>query len=203
MARILCRTGCVVTLLLLSLSLTTRAQSRCGVERWPVKVLADADTAAVQFIPAASSVSELADLPRPNGTLPNAARIAPHERTVFRIRAVLKQVIVESDGDVHLVLQDTEDPTRTMIGEIPDSTCAESSRHAADFAEAGRALRTTPLGAIVEIDGVGFFDFFHGQRGVAPNGIELHPILALRVIAVPEQHSESIIRTTLNIPFFR
>ncbi len=26
--------------------------------------------------------------------------------------------------------------------------------------------------------GVGFFDFLHGQRGVAPNGIELHPALA-------------------------
>ena len=27
------------------------------------------------------------------------------------------------------------------------------------------------------IDGVGFFDRLHGQAGVAPNGIELHPVL--------------------------
>jgi hypothetical protein len=27
------------------------------------------------------------------------------------------------------------------------------------------------------IRGVGFFDFIHGQTGVAPNGIELHPVL--------------------------
>ena len=27
------------------------------------------------------------------------------------------------------------------------------------------------------IRGVGFFDFLHGQTGVAPNGIELHPVL--------------------------
>jgi hypothetical protein len=27
------------------------------------------------------------------------------------------------------------------------------------------------------ITGVGFFDFQHGQSGVAPNAIELHPVL--------------------------
>jgi hypothetical protein len=27
------------------------------------------------------------------------------------------------------------------------------------------------------ITGVGFFDFDHGQTGVAPNAIELHPVL--------------------------
>ena len=30
---------------------------------------------------------------------------------------------------------------------------------------------------LVRITGVGFFDYLHGQRGVAPNGIELHPVL--------------------------
>jgi hypothetical protein len=29
------------------------------------------------------------------------------------------------------------------------------------------------------IVGVGFFDVIHGQRGVAPNGIELHPVLGI------------------------
>src|SRR5439155_9710638 len=27
------------------------------------------------------------------------------------------------------------------------------------------------------LSGVGFFDFLHGQTGVAPNGIELHPVV--------------------------
>jgi hypothetical protein len=31
----------------------------------------------------------------------------------------------------------------------------------------------------VQITGVGFFDFIHGQTGVAPNGIELHPVLSI------------------------
>jgi hypothetical protein len=31
----------------------------------------------------------------------------------------------------------------------------------------------------VSVAGVGYFDSLHGQMGVAPNGIELHPILAM------------------------
>jgi len=34
------------------------------------------------------------------------------------------------------------------------------------------------LRGIATITGVGFVDFSHGQRGVAPNGIELHPVLS-------------------------
>jgi hypothetical protein len=29
------------------------------------------------------------------------------------------------------------------------------------------------------LTGVGFFDFIHGQTGVAPNGFELHPVLSI------------------------
>jgi len=29
------------------------------------------------------------------------------------------------------------------------------------------------------VTGVAFFDVLHGQEGVAPNGIELHPILMI------------------------
>jgi hypothetical protein len=32
------------------------------------------------------------------------------------------------------------------------------------------------------VTGVAFFDFIHGQTGVAPNGIELHPVLAFRCL---------------------
>ena len=35
----------------------------------------------------------------------------------------------------------------------------------------------THLTGKATIRGVGFFDFLHGQTGVAPNGIELHPVL--------------------------
>jgi len=31
----------------------------------------------------------------------------------------------------------------------------------------------------IEITGVKFFDFINGQTGVAPNGIEVHPVIAI------------------------
>jgi hypothetical protein len=31
--------------------------------------------------------------------------------------------------------------------------------------------------------GVAFFDFLHGQTGVAPNGIELHPVLGFACLS--------------------
>jgi hypothetical protein len=35
----------------------------------------------------------------------------------------------------------------------------------------------TRLTGKATIRGIGFFDFLHGQTGVAPNGVELHPVL--------------------------
>ncbi len=41
----------------------------------------------------------------------------------------------------------------------------------------GWALKT---GDLIDITGVGFCDFEHGQSGVAPNAIELHPVLSIQ-----------------------
>ena len=39
------------------------------------------------------------------------------------------------------------------------------------------------LCARARVTGVAFFDTDHGQTGVAPNAIELHPILGLRCLS--------------------
>jgi hypothetical protein len=49
-----------------------------------------------------------------------------------------------------------------------------------DTAQPGTTGPELKIGALIEITGVGFFDFEHGQSGVAPNAIELHPVLAVR-----------------------
>jgi len=41
--------------------------------------------------------------------------------------------------------------------------------------------RYQTLTGTATITGVVFFDFLHGQRGVAPNGVELHPALGFRM----------------------
>jgi hypothetical protein len=39
----------------------------------------------------------------------------------------------------------------------------------------------------VTITGVAFFDKLHGQTGVAPNGIELHPVLSITISGSSKQ----------------
>jgi len=47
------------------------------------------------------------------------------------------------------------------------------------FAAAAVAPALIPASESVTIRGLGFFDFAHGQDGVAPNAIELHPVTSI------------------------
>jgi len=38
-------------------------------------------------------------------------------------------------------------------------------------------------GSWASVTGVAFFDYDHGQTGVAPNAIELHPVLRFRCLS--------------------
>ena len=44
---------------------------------------------------------------------------------------------------------------------------------------AADAIKISGQDTVGTVMGVGFFDFLHGQDGVAPNGIELHPVPAI------------------------
>jgi hypothetical protein len=93
---------------------------------------------------------------------------------------------------VHLVVADPGALNKTMIVEFPDTACPEvgrsrkakqmASARAAFFAACGTPSKTSfaQLSGQATITGVGFFDGIHGQRGVAINGIELHPVLSFR-----------------------
>lgn len=157
----------------------------CGVERHDVKDLTDG------FAPGAaqdSSVSALRALPVPSGA---AAGRTPPEQDVYRIEAIATAFKIEADSDVHLAIVDPSNTNATMIAEFPAASCLAQST-AAPQIEAARtdminALGDPPTGGsytnlnpprCVTITGVAFFDRIHGQRGVAPNGIELHPVLA-------------------------
>ncbi len=45
--------------------------------------------------------------------------------------------------------------------------------------------KQSPKNVYVTVQGVAFFDLIHGQTGVAPNGIELHPILHIDLRNTP------------------
>jgi hypothetical protein len=76
-----------------------------------------------------------------------------------------------------------------MIAEIPDPTCVGSTSPLTSSVTKARgefdgkytvstSFKTANIP--VTVTGVGFFDFLHGQTGVAPNGIELHSVLDIQ-----------------------
>jgi hypothetical protein len=154
----------------------------CGVERWAVKTLSDPAATQVDLVPRATTVAALRHL----GAPPNlGARLPGAEMHTWRIHVRLLWSKLEDDSDVHLVVADPA-TGGTMIVELASPSCAVGSpvvariaAARADFVRAcGAPERSfTRLQGTATIDGVGFFDFLHGQRGVAPNGIELHPAL--------------------------
>jgi hypothetical protein len=156
-----------------------------------VKTLTDADGGRITFAPTPTTVAQLRTLGAP-AHRPANARVAPVELTTYVIHAVVIGWKLEADRDVHLVIADPGQATGTMIAEVPSTTCDHvcSSGHTAEFRAARKALiarfgtptstfHTFPTPQSLTITGVGFFDFLHGQTGVAPNGVELHPVLAV------------------------
>jgi Fibronectin type III domain/IPT/TIG domain len=158
----------------------------CGVERWSVKTGTDADAALVNV--GATTPTTIATMRSysPPASLPANNRIQPQETAVYSIDATLTEYKLETDSDYHLVIQDGSGST--MITEIPDPACAAGSLFLTSIQSARGEFdaKFTATGSFkvtsvpVRIRGIGFFDFLHGQTGVAPNGIELHPVLDIQ-----------------------
>jgi uncharacterized membrane protein len=170
-----------IALLLISTS-TTLAQ--CGGDRWSVKTGTDADAPLVNLNATnPTTIANLSQILAP-GTLPDEARIQPTETTTWVVNATMVEYVHSYDSDYHIVFKDNAG--RTMIGEIPDPGCIDpSSPFAAGIAHARAqfdAMFTASTNfqtanVPVQITGVGFFDYNEGQEGIAPNAIELHPIV--------------------------
>lgn len=158
----------------------------CGVERWSVKTGTDADVGLVNLSASQSNdIVTMRSWTAPN-PIPANNRVAPYETTVWVLDATLTEYKLENDSDYHLVIKDASG--NTMIAEIPDPACVGTgSPFAADIQNAraqfdakytaSTSFQTANIP--VQLTGVGMFDFLHGQTGVAPNGIELHPVLGI------------------------
>jgi hypothetical protein len=161
----------------------------CGVERWSVKTGTDPDS---QFVDlnnfTVTGIGDLGAIPAPADPPgpPLNQRIMPTETTVWVVNAMMTLYKLENDVDYHIVLQDFNDSTKTMIAEIPSPACVGAASPFAAGISGARQKFDARFNATdqfqtanipVRVKGVGFFDFIHGQTGVAPNGIELHPVL--------------------------
>ncbi|MSQ08110.1 MAG: hypothetical protein EXR44_02230 [Dehalococcoidia bacterium] len=140
----------------------------------------------MSLTPTPASVEALVSVPRPDRVISDR-RNGQVERSTFVVEAVLGVVKLEGDRDYHLVVVD-RDTGSTMIAEFVDVTCpgaADSNywplmQGAREAFEQACGLPGTGFRDLVgaaRITGVGFFDRIHGQRGVAPNGMELHPVI--------------------------
>jgi uncharacterized membrane protein len=181
MKRFLCLSSlCLVLLVLLS----GRTIAQCSGERWSVKTGIDPDASLVNLSSATSTtIAALTSIATPT-TLPDNGRIQPTETTTWVVSATLVKYARSFDADYHMVFKDSAG--RTMIAEIPDPGClgpgspfAAGIAHARAQFDAMFTATTTFQNASVpvQITGVGFFDHFEGQEGIAPNAIELHPII--------------------------
>ncbi len=61
----------------------------------------------------------------------------------------------------------------------PPAAAPAAPPAAAEFSLAAMAPTLTRVTESVTLQGLGFFDFAHGQDGVAPNAIELHPVISI------------------------
>jgi hypothetical protein len=192
----------IVAAALFAFSPSTRGarSDECGEERWDVKTLTDTPEASAVDLAhwKTTTIEKLRRLneqgKRSSGQPPKdlkktTPRMPPVETTVYSVTALLMSMKREKDKDIHLVIADPK-VGGSMIVEFPADDCTVGASAAArakmqgarkDVASAcggepGKSVVT--LTGKATIRGVGFFDLIHGQGGVAPNGIELHPVLS-------------------------
>jgi hypothetical protein len=174
----------VLSVVALVLFAVSEVHAACGVERWSVKTGTDPQAPSVNLSSYISStIYNFHQSTRPS-SLPSNGRVSPRETTQYRLSGTLTKYVRENDSDYHLVIKDGSG--RTMIIELPATNCVGSgspfgpgiSRARNQFD--ARFTATTSFKSTstpVTIKGVGFWDYIHGQTGVAPNGIEVHPVL--------------------------
>lgn len=170
----------------------------CGLTRSQVKSLRDRDANGIRLdtvVP--TTVSSLNALSSHCGPSRDH-RIRDEEFEVYQVVGRIVRVKHEHDHDIHIVLEDPDDPRERIIVESddPDYQGNVSSPFREEIAAArrmvdqilgpqGSAPSDTLRGLTVRVTGVGFFDMDHFQVGRSRSCIELHPILAMERVDNP------------------
>ena len=160
----------------------------CGIWRWDVKTRSDPDRKDVVLTPQSTTVTALRKKDAPSGLSTDTPRLSGIEKQVYRVRAQVITATIEDDSDVHLVIALPGARAKTMIVEFPHPRCVDKPfrrpqirRARRQFFDACGSISSssfTDLRGTVTLTGVGFWDEDHGQKGVAPNAVELHPVLS-------------------------
>lgn len=169
--------------------------SACGTWRWAVKTGTDNDVGKIDLTPQVTTIAALRAVSTAAG---GYCSRTSNETTTYELKDVhLKFERLEADSDYHIIASDSSGGT--MIVEVPYPGCvghdACSGQSATpllcDITHARAAVDAKNPGATSYADlgtgtviGVGFFDtdeLMNSPRptGMAPNGMELHPVLAI------------------------
>jgi hypothetical protein len=113
--------------------------------------------------------------------VPKQTRL-PFERHIFSVIATVALVRHEADQDLHLVLREQ---ISQMIAEAPNAPFCAPKATALRKRQMRQARMRVRVCARARVVGVAFWDYFQHQTGVAPNAIELHPILGFYCLSGP------------------
>jgi hypothetical protein len=165
-----------------------RARLDCNADLRPLKTLSDRQRSRVRLVPKPTTLEAINGLPMPRPT--PTTRSTPFARQVWRVRAQIIEYRLRGDGDIHLVLYDGKQSY--MIAKMPASACLSAKTRARGTIVRARAFfeglcgpaRSSwrPLGAVVLIDGVGFWSVPTDQNGHAGNHAELLPVTRIQLI---------------------
>jgi hypothetical protein len=160
----------------------------CDNELQDLKTLSDQARTHVYMRPQTTTIAAINARAMPRST-PNR-RGGGFERRVWRVVAEITEYRLEPTGTIHLILFDKG---VYMIAEMPAAACVPPTALARNAiirtrqvfeSRCGAATsQWRSLGAVVYIDGVGFWGVPHGQKGHARNYAELQPVTRMRFVA--------------------
>lgn len=190
---------------------------KCGQERWAIKTLTDSDAETVgNAAPLNTTVTALIGQTAPSKLTDTRAPLEMQRFHLtaliigWKIEAATsaenfgKKASASAsvpDHDFHVVIADPNNTANQMIMEVPDPQCEAvcSSKFLPQISQVRQEVSSrlgTPTDTVqplakpwlVEITGPAFFDFPHGQDGLAKNCIEIHPVMEISF--VKQQGSE-------------
>ena len=170
----------------------------CAISRPHVKSLRDPEATRIQFGNVVPTTVDALNVIRARCGPALDHRVREEEYRVYQVVGRIGRITRERDRDLHVVLEDPQDPRVHLIVESDDPEFRGNARspYRKDLVAARRmfddllkqsgARQLSDLrGTLVRVTGVGFFDMNHLQIGRSRSCIELHPVLAIEAVGQP------------------
>jgi len=178
----------------------------CAIGRPHVKSLRDPEATRIQFGSVVPTTVAALNVIRGRCGPTLDHRVRDEEYRVYQVVGRIGRITRERDRDLHVVLEDPEDPRVHLIVESDDPDFRGNARspYRKDLVAARRmfddllkqsgARQLSDLrGTLVRVTGVGFFDMNHLQIGRSRSCIELHPVLAIELVGQLSKRDEYLV----------